>query len=199
VQYCWQKSSQTLVYILTVISSNTWWTRSENHRGKTIWTINPSLSICWFKSYTDISLQQFPQKLELNQCQNSALVSTCWNELKQKGAVRSWWKTGGRSKSRNRTEQWPGDITSRRAKSKQATKVSGRENGHCWREQKRTGARCARPRTRLDEDKAALPLDRSVRKSENSDASENRSGIECTSRPKTNRPMKNSGTENESN
>jgi hypothetical protein len=34
----WQKSDRRIVYILTCISPNTWWTRSRNHRGSAIQT-----------------------------------------------------------------------------------------------------------------------------------------------------------------
>jgi hypothetical protein len=30
-----------MVYILTTISPNTWWSRTKNHRGRVIWTTNP--------------------------------------------------------------------------------------------------------------------------------------------------------------
>jgi hypothetical protein len=36
----WQKSDRRIFYILTGISPNSWWTRSENHRGRLIWTTN---------------------------------------------------------------------------------------------------------------------------------------------------------------
>jgi hypothetical protein len=35
-----QETDWTTVYILTVISLNSWWTRSKNHRERTIWTKN---------------------------------------------------------------------------------------------------------------------------------------------------------------
>jgi hypothetical protein len=36
-----QKSTRKIIYILTGISPNTWWTRLGNHRGRAIWTTKP--------------------------------------------------------------------------------------------------------------------------------------------------------------
>jgi hypothetical protein len=40
VQDWWQKLDRRTVYILTGISLNTWWARSENQRGRAIWIMN---------------------------------------------------------------------------------------------------------------------------------------------------------------
>jgi hypothetical protein len=63
-----QKLDRETVYILTDISPNTWWTCSENHRERTIWTINHRVFLSGdttgFK-YLQESMSSRTQKLNL--------------------------------------------------------------------------------------------------------------------------------------